>query len=112
VVLDDPLPAGLEALDASLAHGASWNDLGDAESGADGEDDQRYFWRAPLTRKEIHDDRVLFFADEMEPGVHHYRYLARATSIGTFSAPPSRVEEMYVPETFGFTAGARLEVTQ
>jgi uncharacterized protein YfaS (alpha-2-macroglobulin family) len=40
----------------------------------------------------------------------HYRYLARATSVGTFVLPPTKVEEMYTPEVFGRTGGERIEV--
>jgi hypothetical protein len=46
----------------------------------------------------------------MTPGIHRFRYLARATSVGTFVAPPTRVEEMYTPETFGQTAAAMMTV--
>jgi len=34
-------------------------------------------------------------------GVHTYRYVARATTPGTFIVPPPKAEEMYTPETFG-----------
>jgi uncharacterized protein YfaS (alpha-2-macroglobulin family) len=61
-------------------------------------------------RRELRDDRVVYFVDALPAGVSRYRYLARATTIGTFQAPPARVEEMYVPETFGRTAGGRVRV--
>lgn len=35
------------------------------------------------------------------PGIYEYAYLARATAIGTFIAPPAWAEEMYAPENFG-----------
>jgi hypothetical protein len=53
--------------------------------------------------REIRDDRVLFFIDHMSAGMFHYRYLARATSLGTFVLPPTKAEEMYTPEVFGRT---------
>jgi hypothetical protein len=107
VVLDDPLPAGLEAIDSRLATTSSALNVDRARPSADDEDD----YRGPLyTRRELRDDRVLFFVDHLPAGVFHYRYLARATSIGRFSAPAARVEEMYVPETFGQGRGGWLEV--
>ncbi len=108
VVLDDPLPAGLEAVDASLRGAGSIADLDSRRDERPGEDDEL---EAPLTRKEVRDDRVVFFVDDLPAGVHRYRYLARATTIGRFAMPPTRVDEMYVPETFGETAAATLEIT-
>jgi uncharacterized protein YfaS (alpha-2-macroglobulin family) len=35
------------------------------------------------------------------PGVYEYSYIARATTPGTFIAPPAKAEEMYSPEVFG-----------
>ena len=33
-------------------------------------------------------------------GVHTYRYVARATTPGTFVVPPAKAEEMYTPEVY------------
>jgi hypothetical protein len=112
VVIDDPLPAGLEAVDSSLLGTSSYQALGPNETSAEDRRDHRPSWygRAPLTRQELRDDRVLFFADTMPAGIFHYRYLARATSIGTFASPPARIEEMYTPETFGHSGAVTVAV--
>lgn len=113
VVIDDPLPAGLEAVDASLKGAASWQSLGQREAASEDDDEtggRSWWWVTPLTRKELRDDRVVFFVDHLPSGVYHYRYLARATSIGRFARPATRAEEMYVPETFGHTASGVLSV--
>ncbi|MCS6899865.1 MAG: MG2 domain-containing protein [Myxococcales bacterium] len=113
VVIDDPLPAGLEPVDTSLRGVASWQQERQEYDIVPIEDDQPEAWRweSSVTRRELRDDRVLFFIDRMAPGIHHFRYLARATTLGTFVAPPTRVEEMYTPETFGQTAAATLTIT-
>jgi hypothetical protein len=114
VVIDDPLPAGFEAVDARLATTArSLRDL-DVE-GADGIDEEalatdRAYLPSPFTQ-EIRDDRVVFFVDHMAAGTYRYRYLARATTFGTFLLPPTRTEEMYAPEIFGRTAANIIEIT-
>ncbi|MCU0656877.1 MAG: MG2 domain-containing protein [Polyangiaceae bacterium] len=108
VVLDDPIPAGLEPVDTSLQGASSWARGGDDDS--DENEPGAWRWESKVTRKELRDDRALFFVDRMAPGVHRFRYLARATTLGTFVAPPTRVEEMYTPETFGQTAAATLTV--
>jgi uncharacterized protein YfaS (alpha-2-macroglobulin family) len=58
----------------------------------------------------MHDDRVLTFVEHMPEGMYHYRYLARATTLGTYVVPPTKVECMYEPEVFGRNASSRLEV--
>lgn len=109
VVLDDPLPAGLEPVDTSLQGASSWLRHGDSEP--DESDEDTWRWETPVTRRELRDDRVVFFLDHMAPGIHRFRYLARATTMGTFVAPPTRIEEMYTPETFGQTAAATLTIS-
>jgi uncharacterized protein YfaS (alpha-2-macroglobulin family) len=42
--------------------------------------------------------------------MYHVRYLARATAIGSFVVPPTRIEAMYVPEVYGRTAATTLAV--
>jgi uncharacterized protein YfaS (alpha-2-macroglobulin family) len=117
VVVDDPLPAGLEAIDPKLFTSADWLKLSGfgeescVECAATDEAGPGYTGLGPsFDRSEVRDDRVLFFADELPAGLHHYRYLARATTYGRFVVPPARVEEMYEPEVFGRTAAAEVTV--
>lgn len=107
VAIDDPLPAGFEAIDSRLATAGSAAQLVADDSGESGDEDDvamgsAYFGSYYI--REVRDDRVLFFIDDMEPGMYRYRYLARATTHGTFITPPTRAEEMYAPEVFGRTA--------
>jgi hypothetical protein len=114
VVLDDPLPAGLEALDYDLD--TTSQAKRDAEEAQRNQADLRgdrwlgTTYRSTASRREVKDDRVLTFFDHIEPGMYRVHYLARATSIGTFITPPTRVEAMYVPEVYGRTAASALVV--
>lgn len=120
VVIDDPLPAGLEAVDARLATTAGSLDVDAAEDeersyGDDEDDDERamgraYGWSSFI--REVRDDRVLFFVDHLPAGMFRYRYLARATTFGRYVLPPTRAEEMYQPEVFGRTAAGVVEVVE
>jgi hypothetical protein len=89
VVVESPLPGGFEAVDADLRLGGAW--LRDLE-------------RTPATRRELHDDRVVYFVDDLPAGLTTFRYVVRASTPGTFVTPPARVEEMYAPDTFARTA--------
>jgi uncharacterized protein YfaS (alpha-2-macroglobulin family) len=111
VVIDDPLPAGFEAVDASLATTSPGLDLSREPAQDPGADESSSSgFRSSWFRRELRDDRVVFFVDEMPAGLYRYRYLARATSLGSFVVPPTRVEEMYQPEVFGRTAASAVEV--
>ena len=106
VVLDDPLAAGLEPVDSSLATTAQSLDVadsggeGDADDAAQTDDDARASgrgWAEAWFHREMHDDRVLTFVEHMPAGMYHYRYLARATTPGKFVVPPTKAECMYDP---------------
>ena len=109
-MIDDPLPAGLEALDYDL----------DTTSHAGRDEEERpdapkatflgTTFRSAKARREVRDDRVVNYFDKTEPGMYRVRYLARATSIGSFVVPPTRIEAMYAPETYGRTAASTLVV--
>ncbi|MEP6670166.1 MAG: alpha-2-macroglobulin family protein [Chthoniobacter sp.] len=95
VVVDDPLPAIFEALNPAFK--SQETRAGDKIGRA---------WMSDYT--ELREDRALFFADHIFPGDYTIRYLARVRSVGTATAPSSKVEEMYHPERFGLTESTQL----
>ena len=95
VVVDDPVPAGLEPINVSLATTSA------AVAEMEGESENSW-WRG-FNHVEKHDDRVLLFADYLQDGVTTFSYLARATTKGVFQLPPTHAEEMYTPEVYGRT---------
>ncbi len=117
VVVDDPLPAGFEAVDSHLVGTSSQLDIDHAEDPpcAECNDDEGRVAAGhtsfeDYTRRELRDDRVLFFVDHMPAGMYHYVYLARATTLGKFVLPSTRVEEMYTPETFGRNGATTVDI--
>jgi uncharacterized protein YfaS (alpha-2-macroglobulin family) len=114
VVVDDPLPAGLEAVNFTLmtASRSIRRAMGATSGFQPGYSHRRYSstWYTPFYHREVRDDRVQLFADSVMPGVHTYVYLARATTIGDFVAPPTHVEQMYEPEVFGRTGAESFKV--
>ena len=107
VVVDDPLPAGLEAVNTSLQTEST--ELAQALSSIQSEE-RSYRWWGSFNHHEMKDDRVLVFADELDTGVHTFTYLARATTFGKFMMPSTHTEMMYEPEVFGQTAGGQVEI--
>jgi uncharacterized protein YfaS (alpha-2-macroglobulin family) len=97
VALVDPLPAGLEAINPALAVSEQVPpDPTQAQA-------QPYWWwyRPWYEHQNLRDERVEAFTALLWEGVHHYSYIARATTPGHFIVPPTHAEEMYQPETFG-----------
>jgi alpha-2-macroglobulin len=97
VALVDPLPAGLEIVNPSLA-----------VSGSIPQDptnpDTRYgwWWWGPwYEHQNLRDERAEAFTPLLWDGVYEYTYIARATTPGRFIVPPAKAEEMYSPEVFG-----------
>jgi alpha-2-macroglobulin len=89
VALVDKLPAGLEPLPVGLAGVAATPSTSD--------------WWGPwwIQHRNLRDERGEAFTSLLQPGVYRFDYVVRATTPGTFAAPPPRAEEMYFPETFG-----------
>jgi len=96
VVLEDPLPAGLEAVNPDFVIESR-----EQQRRLAGFSDQKRWWWRGFNHIEMHDNRVLLFADSLLPGIHTHRYLARALTFGTFQIPGTKIEEMYAPEVFG-----------
>ena len=128
VVVDDPLPAGLEAVDLSLAteaRGFSGNDCSYGQRAENDEDTDQsdngwdwYYgswegcWWSPFDHQELRDDRVVWVASVLWKGTYTMSYIARATTSGTFKRAPAWAEEMYNPAVNGRTEGGTFTVRQ
>lgn len=96
LVVDDPLPAGLEVVNTSyLSESEEERKKLEQLTGR-----ESHWWRG-FNHIEMHDDRVLLFADSLPPGIHSYSYLARVLTSGVFKLPGTKIEEMYSPEVYG-----------
>jgi hypothetical protein len=112
VVVEDPLPAGCEAVDTSL------DTTSVVESGPSltRESSRGYSWRYPwwwwrwYSRSELRDEKVALFADYLPAGTYTYRYTVRAVQPGEFKVLPAIAREFYFPEVFGRSDGRALTV--
>lgn len=120
VALVDPLPAGLEPLDPALAttardaasDGSEVGVIGGPGLGGPGRGAGHWWWwsRPWFDHENLRDDRAEAFTTLLWEGSYRYRYTARATTPGTFTAGPPKAEEMYSPEVFGRGATDRVVV--
>ena len=106
VALVDPMPAGFESLNPSLATTGTLprdkQGTGVAEYGSRSFGYGWWWWRPVwYEHQNLRDDRAEAFTSLLWEGVYKYSYIARATTPGAFVVPPAKAEEMYHPETFG-----------
>lgn len=117
VVVDDPVPGGLEPVNRDLATSSSV----DADSAEFKRSEDAWFFRFndwinydtsrwSFYHQELRHDSVRFYSDYLPAGKYHLSYMAQAIAEGEFSLLPMKAEEMYDPDIFGKTASTTLKV--
>jgi alpha-2-macroglobulin len=96
LVIDDPLPAGFEAVDATF------------RTTLQALVPQSNSWQ--IDTSQIYRDRVIAYASHLEPGVYDLHYLVRSVTPGTFAWPGAHAYLRDAPEEFGRSAGTTLKV--
>ncbi|MBC7082709.1 MAG: VanW family protein [Firmicutes bacterium] len=91
VIIEDPLPSGFEASDEPI-DGYSWD-----------------FWYG---RKEVHDEKVVFFSGHLKEGENEIVYPIRAERPGDYRVMPTRVWGMYSPDVFGQSASSKISCAE
>lgn len=122
VAFEYHLPAGLESIDFSLK--TSPKDIAGQEKecspGWDGKEfcfsqnsyEWAWWWENVWKHIEMRDDRVFLFAENLEPGVYEYEFLAKAITPGEFRLPPARAYEFYDPLSNGHNEGKIFKVVK
>lgn len=96
VIITDPLPAGLEAVDTSFQTSTPYFQP------------QQDSWQ--ISYQTLERDRILAYGDRLNAGVYTLHYLVRSVTPGTFLWPGSEVQLEYAPEEFGRTTAVTLEI--
>ncbi len=119
VVVDDPVPGGLEPVNRDLATASTV----DAEKGkfkhAGGSWWFRYSdWssygvsRWSFYHQELRHNAARFYSEYLPAGNYHLSYTAQAIAPGEFIVMPVHAEEMYDPDVYGKGVPASLEVSR
>ncbi|NJN67769.1 MAG: hypothetical protein HC884_14205 [Chloroflexaceae bacterium] len=109
VVVEDPLPAGAEIINSSLATSAQ-------DGNGQGQMMDRslrpwyWWWWQWYSRSEFRDEKAVLFADWLPEGSYLYTYEIRATVPGTFHVIPTTANEFYFPEVSGRGEGQVMEI--
>jgi uncharacterized protein YfaS (alpha-2-macroglobulin family) len=119
VVIDDPVPGGLEPVNRDLAN-ASLVDAAAGDFQAAGGSWWFHFsdWhdygvsRWSFYHQELRPDAVRFYSDYLPPGNYHVSYAAQAIAVGEFTVMPTHAEEMYDPDVYGKSLPRTLKVVE
>ena len=119
VVIDDPVPGGLEPVNRDLAN-ASLVDAAAGDFQAAGgswwfrfSDWQGYgVSRWSFYHQELRHDAARFYSEYLPPGNYHVSYTAQAIAVGEFTVMPAHAEEMYDPDVYGKSLPGTLTVAE
>ena len=99
VVITDPLPAGLEAVDTAFRTAPARSEAAMTDS-----------WQ--LDYQTIYRDRVVAFADHLDAGDYSFHYLAQSVTPGTYSWPGAQAQLEFAPEIFGRTSSGSVIISR
>jgi uncharacterized protein YfaS (alpha-2-macroglobulin family) len=117
VVVNDPIPGGLEAVNRDLATASAVDAAKGEFLGAQASmwfDSREWvdfgatFWSFYHT--ELRDTAARFYAEYLPAGNYHLSYTSQAIAAGSFIILPAHAEEMYDPDVFGDSASDTLKV--
>jgi len=117
VVVDDPVPGGLEPVNRDLATSSTI----DADKGEFERDGSSWYYQYndwhnyaaeywSFYHRELRFDAARFYADYLSAGRYHLSYTAQVIAEGEFRIAPTHVEEMYDPDVFGKSAPGLMQV--
>ena len=118
LVVEDPVPGGLEPINKDLATAVSIDEKPDASAYAENSILRRFAdWRvygrsrAGFYHTEVRHNVVRFYSERLAGGRYHLVYAAQAVAPGEFTVLPTSAEEMYNEDVFGKGAAAVLRVS-
>jgi uncharacterized protein YfaS (alpha-2-macroglobulin family) len=104
VVVDDPVPGGLEPLNPDLATASG---LAADEATPPGS-----AYPYPFYHRELRFEAARFFADQIRQGTYVLSWIGQAVAVGSFAVPAPHAEQMYDPDIFGNDLPAKLVVEE
>jgi uncharacterized protein YfaS (alpha-2-macroglobulin family) len=96
LMVEDPLPAGVEAVQDTTAYPMERDER------------WRWWWGSQV---EYRDNRTVFFQERFPDGRAEFVYLVKAISSGEFRAVPAQVTPMYVPNVSASSEPQTVTVT-
>jgi hypothetical protein len=110
VVVEDPIPAGAEAVDVGLQ---TTSVVGEAPELRLTDPWSWYGWGWWwFSHTELRDEKAVLFATYLPAGTYEYTYLIRPSLSGEYKVLPTTAYQMYFPEVFGRGDGMLFTITE
>jgi len=106
LTLEDPLPAGAEAVDSSLQTTSQLAQVNNTSKIPAGTSDLSWY----VTHTDLRDSRTVLFLSYLPAGSYQYTYLIHLTTQGVYHTLPTHVQQDYFPEVFGRSNGSYFTV--
>jgi len=105
VTIQDPLPAGAEAINPDLQTSQQQNTQPELDA-------LNYGWGWwYFSNIEFHDEKVTMTSSYLPAGTYEYKYKIRVGIEGTYNVIPTTAQETYFPEVYGRGAGMLFTIT-
>jgi hypothetical protein len=112
VLVEAPIPAGLEPIDPRLATTSGQFDMPSITDTGLADGDAWWWSRWIPSYTDIRDDKVALFATFLPAGAYQYTFNARAGIAGEYRVLPAYAEMMYFHDVWGRSSGALFTVTE
>jgi hypothetical protein len=109
VMIEDPLPAGTEAINRSLNTTSVVGERPGLNRTNPLSRGWGWWW---FSRTELRDEKVLMYATYLPAGTYEYTYTIRAGFPGTYRVIPPTGQEFYFPEVYGRGAGSLFTIEE
>ncbi len=109
VRVEDPLPAGAEAIDPGLVTSATG--LGGRVEPAEMDPYRPGYWGWwHFNQIQYRDEKVVFFSNFLPAGTYQYSYTLETPIPGEYQVRPAVAYEEFFPDVFGRSAGKRFTI--
>ena len=98
VVVEDPFPAGAEAVDVSLLTESVLGERPVIKPDDPLAKGWGWWW---FSQTDLRDEKAVLFADVLPRGTYQYTYQIRLGTVGRFRVIPTVAREFYFPEVYG-----------
>ncbi|MBK8935493.1 MAG: Ig-like domain-containing protein [Chloroflexi bacterium] len=112
LTIDDPIPAGTEALDPHLLTVSRAYAGEITRTDLESEYEYGYWGWWYFDAIQYRDDRVQFTSDFLPAGTYQYTYYLQALLPGAYQVRPTLAQQTFLPEVYGRAAGALFTVIQ
>ena len=108
VVIEDPIPAGAEAIDPNLLTNSVIGERPNLSRTDPLSRGWGWWW---FSRTEFRDEKVVMYATFLPRGTYTYTYTLRMGLAGEYNVIPTTGQEFYFPEVYGRGAGMLFTIT-